>query len=144
MTASTAGTPPATDLAATADRLARAADSVEQLIEDAGGDGYPLRWEAKDGRVVQCGDSEGIDRSGDDDPFFDVARDCTPGEAAHVAAFDPYTVAALVPLLGSAAGAATDSAERAAVPGTPFAPWLPVWVAQLDTFARRLLGEEEE
>lgn len=98
-----------TDLAVVADRLSRAADLIEHL-------------------------AVGVDPEGFDADVL-VQDEWRSEDAAWIAAFDPRTVAALVPLLHLATGAARSAAEA----GGPLADW----VVHLHTFARRLLREEE-
>lgn len=120
MTASTAGTPPATDLTAVADQLSRAADRIKKLASSADTGGWrqdsdpETVWPGSAGSRIET---------------------CNQANAAFIAAFDPHTVAALIPMLRRTAKVVELMVEDGS----------PLWEYQKDqiVFARRLLGEEE-
>ncbi len=111
----------AADLSAVADRLSRAADKAEALAGSADTGGW---WQDSDPETVWPGSAGSR------------IETCNQANAAFIAAFDPHTVAALVPMLRKAV-------KHCAKARGPM-PLSVMWWADLDTFAQRLLGEEED
>lgn len=105
-------------LAAVADRLTRAADRIEELNWD--GSGEDARWLPAGSQVVTDGAR--------------ILAEATPEDVRRIAAFDPYTVAALPELLRS---------FRDVLLAGDDGPVVRHLTAPFGSFARRLLGEEE-
>lgn len=122
-----------TALGVVADRLTRAADRLETLALGASCGPPPVRWRRDGHRVIWPGDVD----PGDAEPAAVVANDCTAAEAEFIAGLDPYAAAALVPALRQAA-------EELRRNGQPESLYLALVIHNLDTFAARVLREEEE
>ncbi len=136
-----------TDLAVV-DRLSRAADRLDHLSKGA----TPDRWEVKaeHGRditdegwstlfVVGPGDTVLADLTASDD---DAAWVEAEARAQFIATLDPHTVAALVPLLLTAADFVNRPPVGSAL-GSPDRVLTAALIAQLHTFAVRVLHEED-
>jgi hypothetical protein len=133
------------DLTAAADMLGRAAARLEELVEEAPagpwavsdaneGSEYPPLWMVTNDAFHNP--------PSEDEPWLGVeVHTGSRNEAEHIAAFDPHTVAALVPLLRMAAKYALWAIAAGERHRRTFE--LDDWEAHLLDFARRLLREEE-
>jgi hypothetical protein len=112
-----------------ADTLTRAADLIERLLADYRPEQIPDHWVANSDQVNCVGGPDSI------------AETWTWREADLIAAFDPHTVAALVPALHALA--ADLIAQRTEEPPRVWPVNLSLASSALLAFARRLLREEE-